>query len=70
MAESSDKDVSYSPKDEPATAGQPLSDFLLQLEDYTPTVYLILNTSATVNLGKFPLTVFFSFLSNMNISKY
>ncbi|XP_033222175.1 transcription initiation factor TFIID subunit 10-like [Belonocnema kinseyi] len=38
MAESTDKDTSYSLKDEPATAGQPLSDFLLQLEDYTPTL--------------------------------
>lgn len=25
-------------EDEPLTLGQPLSDFLLQLEDYTPTV--------------------------------
>lgn len=25
-------------EDQPITMGQPLSDFLLQLEDYTPTV--------------------------------
>ncbi|XP_076237187.1 transcription initiation factor TFIID subunit 10 [Calliopsis andreniformis] len=28
----------YSTNEETKTAGQPLSDFLLQLEDYTPTV--------------------------------
>ncbi|CAB0035548.1 unnamed protein product [Trichogramma brassicae] len=26
--------------DEPKTAGQPLSEFLLQLEDYTPTKFI------------------------------
>lgn len=31
--------------EEPKTAGQPLSDFLLQLEDYTPTVYKTWNIS-------------------------
>ena len=44
MAENMDKDLSYSPKeDSPTTAGQPLSDFLLQLEDYTPTVLFEFN---------------------------
>lgn len=36
----------YGSSDEPKTAGQPLSDFLLQLEDYTPTVinsFIIIN---------------------------
>ncbi|KAG7212683.1 hypothetical protein KM043_012962 [Ampulex compressa] len=28
----------FNANEEPKTAGQPLSDFLLQLEDYTPTV--------------------------------
>lgn len=28
----------YTANEEIKTAGQPLSDFLLQLEDYTPTV--------------------------------
>lgn len=29
--------------EESRSAGQPLSDFLLQLEDYTPTVYKLLD---------------------------
>lgn len=28
----------FSNNEEPKSAGQPLSDFLVQLEDYTPTV--------------------------------
>lgn len=31
-------DVMIVDDNEPTTLGQPLSDFLLQLEDYTPTV--------------------------------
>lgn len=31
-------------EDQPITMGQPLSDFLLQLEDYTPTVIQCLYT--------------------------
>lgn len=37
MAENSARETSIY-NEENKTAGQPLSDFLLQLEDYTPTV--------------------------------
>ena len=67
MAESSDKDASYSSKEEPTTAGQPLSDFLLQLEDYTPTVFslfFILNyiNSKKLNIKQVDIKYFFSYL--------
>lgn len=35
-------EASGSDQAESKTAGQPLADFLMQLEDYTPTVKLIL----------------------------
>lgn len=40
MAEDFGRDTPpmYTGNEETKTAGQPLSDFLLQLEDYTPTV--------------------------------
>lgn len=43
MADSNDMDLSDErmPSNEIKTAGQPLSDFLLQLEDYTPTVCFV-----------------------------
>lgn len=40
MEENNDKESTYAQEEPTTTAGQPLSDFLLQLEDYTPTVFL------------------------------
>lgn len=44
MADTNDVDMSedQSVVDDVKTAGQPLSEFLLQLEDYTPTVTISL----------------------------
>lgn len=40
MEENNEKETTYAQEEPTTTAGQPLSDFLLQLEDYTPTVLL------------------------------
>ncbi|XP_051162039.1 transcription initiation factor TFIID subunit 10-like [Leptopilina boulardi] len=38
MEENNEKETTYAQEEPTTTAGQPLSDFLLQLEDYTPTL--------------------------------
>lgn len=40
MAENSERETKPGYNEESKNAGQPLSDFLLQLEDYTPTVLI------------------------------
>lgn len=39
----------FASNDEPKTAGQPLSDFLVQLEDYTPTVRMFFFLFISIN---------------------
>ena len=40
MAENFGRETPTTYNEETKTAGQPLSDFLMQLEDYTPTVLI------------------------------
>lgn len=42
MAENFGRETPPNYNEENKTAGQPLADFLLQLEDYTPTVCIVL----------------------------